>query len=126
MTETFGLRLKINKNTSQMINVREIFKMFSPTFINALPAWYFFTGCRYEPSFYGKGRKTCLKVLEKNVGFQAAFGSMSSNLGHPKEDVLAVLEEFTCHLYNSKAKDVNFRRQYFSNCIWFEEWGLSC
>lgn len=44
------------RNTAQLVNVGEIFRKLSPIFINALPAWYVYTGCTYEPAFYGKGR----------------------------------------------------------------------
>lgn len=47
----------INRNTIKQINVRPIFRTLTPVFMNDLPAWYIFTGCRYEPSFYGKEKK---------------------------------------------------------------------
>lgn len=96
-----------HKNQIQLINVRKIFVSLSPCLIQALPAWYFFTGCAYEPSFHGKGRKTCMKILEKNPDFQTAFGNLGSNLDTMNIDVIALLEEYTCQLYGSKDKDIN-------------------
>lgn len=100
----------IHRNTVNQINVRSIFRTLSPSFINALPAWYVFTGCLYEPSFYGKGRKTCIKLLETNVCAQAAFGNIGSNGGALKQEEIAALEDFTCSLYGNKSKDVNYTR----------------
>lgn len=100
----------VSKNTFQLVNVHQIFSMLSPSFINALPAWYIFSGCAYEPSFYGKGRKTCFKILQKKSEFEAAFGFLGNNSDMPNEEHIAVLEEYTCELYNNKSKNVNRAR----------------
>lgn len=99
----------VSKNTHRLINVRQIFDLLTPTMIDALPGWYAFTGCQYEPSFFGKGRKTCLKILEKSNEFQTAFGNfgISASVG---EDYILSVEEFTCQLYGLKEKDVNNAR----------------
>lgn len=99
----------IQRNTIQFINVSEVFKLLSPTFINALPAWFVFSGCKYEPSFYGKGCKSCLKILEKNVEFQIAFAQIGNDLDTQYDDY-STLEEYTCQLYHSNAKTVNETR----------------
>lgn len=100
----------VNKNNVQFINVRQIFSSLNPELINALPAWYAFTGCPYEPSFYGKGRKICLKALEKKYEFQTTFATIGSESNQPKEEEITILEEFTCQLYSTKQKDVNSAR----------------
>lgn len=99
----------INKNTAQQINVRTIFKTLTSSMVNALPSWHVFTGCLYEPSFYGKGKKTCMKLLERNVPAQLAFARIGNGLAINENDV-AVLEEFTCSLYNQKGGNVNQAR----------------
>lgn len=99
----------VARNTVQFINVGEIFKHFSPTLINALPAWYVFCGCRYEPAFHGKGKKSCFKILEKNTEFQIAFGRIGSDWDSSQTDI-STLEEYTCQLYHTKAKTVNEAR----------------
>lgn len=99
----------INKNTFKYINVRQIYESLTSVFVNALPAWYIFTGCSFEPSFYGKGRNTCFKLLKKNVQFQAAFGRIG-NSDELKEEDITNLEEYTCQLYNSKTPNVNTSR----------------
>lgn len=68
----------VQKNTMQLINVTQIFRLCDHVFVNALPAWYVFSACLYEPSFYGKGRKSCLKTLEKNSQFQISFGNIGN------------------------------------------------
>lgn len=107
----------INKNTIQLIEVRQIYGKLTPVFVNALISWYLFTGCKYEPSFHGKGRKTCIKNLEKRPDIQAAFGNVGlvSNNQLKNEDI-ALLEEFTSQLYSTKCKDVNNARfEIFQN-----------
>lgn len=96
-----------SKNTLRQINVRQIFAQLNSNLIEALPAWYVFTGCAYEPSFYGKGKKTCLRILEKSIQFQEAFGKFGTMVG---EDEEKIIEQFTCQLYGSKDNDVNLAR----------------
>lgn len=99
----------VHRNTMKLISVQQIFRQLSHTLINALPAWYVFTGCHYEPSFYGKGRKSCLKILEKNPQFQISFGNIGAALHASQHDV-EVLEAFTCELYHANVKSVNEAR----------------
>lgn len=105
----------INKNTNQVINVRHIHDKLSSILINALPAWYIFTGCSYEPSFYGKGCKTCIKTLEKKVEYQTVFGKVGSAPDLYDEDI-ASLERFTCQIYGSNSTTVNNAR-----CVQFQK-----
>lgn len=98
-----------SKNNVQMINVRQIYNTLSSVFVNALVAWFIFTGCIYEPTFYGKGRKTCLKILEKNIQFQSNFANIGSN-DSPREEDIAALEKFTCQLYGTQCEDVDESR----------------
>lgn len=90
----------VYRNTRQTINVGRIYGQLSHLLINALPAWYVFTGCSYEPSFYGKGRRSCFKILEKNTQFQISFGNIGSSLSISQNDA-AVLEQYTCALYHT-------------------------
>lgn len=99
----------ITKNITQVINVRQIHSKLSLSFVSALPAWYVFTGCSYEPSFYGKGCKTCIKTLEKKVEFEIVFGKLGS-VASLKEEDIASLESFTCQLYGTKEIDINKAR----------------
>lgn len=116
----------IKKHTYQLVNVRQIFKQLSPSFVNGLPGWYAFTGCTYEPSFFGKGRKTCMKLFENNTAFQSVFGKMGSETLN--EDDISVLEMFTCALYNKKNASVNHARvsifeSAYGNCANFNKKG---
>lgn len=99
----------IRRNTLQMISANQIFGHFSRVFINALPAWFVFSGCSYEPSFHGKGRKTCLKTLEKVSQFQISFGNIGSSSSISQDDI-EILEEYTCQLYHINLKCVNEAR----------------
>lgn len=107
---------EIHKNTIRMINVDQIYRHSTPHFLNALPAWYVFCGCSYEPSFYGKGKKSCLKTLEKKMEYQRSFGALG-NHQNVTEDDIATLEEFACQLYSTNEKSVNKARvKIFENC----------
>lgn len=105
------------RNTAQLVNVGEIFQKLSPTFINALPAWHVFTGCTYEPAFYGKGKKTCFKLLQNDIKFQAAFADIDK---HPDSFQLhaSILEEYTCQLYQTNSNNVDETRakMFESSC----------
>lgn len=105
----------MNKNTSQVINVRQMYSAMTSLFTNALPAWYVYTGCVYEPSFYGKGRKKCIKIFEKMVEFQPVFARIGNGTTLNEADAVT-LEEYTCLLYGSNKKDINTAR-----CIAFQK-----
>lgn len=97
------------KNTLQRISVRDIFNAMTPTVINALPAWNIFTGCSYEPGFYGKGKITCWKKFVKNTAVQNVFASIGSDEDVRNED-FDVLEQYTCSLYGQNLSKVNQAR----------------
>lgn len=96
-------------NVTKWINVREILNLHTSEFINALPGWYAFTGCLYEPSFYRKGRKSCFKVLQSAKTFQKAFSHLGLGLPVTEEND-KIIEEFTCKLYGRNACDINEAR----------------
>lgn len=99
----------VNKNTTQQIDVHAIFKTLTPSIINALPSWNVFTGCTYEPAFFGKAKKTCMKLLEKNIAAQMAFARIGTGSGALNCDDIVALEEYTSSLYNQNC-DVNQAR----------------
>lgn len=118
-----------SKNNMRMINVRPIYNALTSIFVNALPGWYIFTGCIYEPNFHGKGRKTCWKVLQKNVRFQQSFANLG-NFEKLCDSDSTALEEFTSELYGTNCKDVNdarltlFKKTFGStNCFDFSKKG---
>lgn len=105
------------RNAAQLVNVSEVFRKLSPILINALPAWHAYTGCIYEPAFYGKTRKTCFKLLQKDIKFQSAFADLDKgpNSSHLND---SLIEEYTCQLYQTRAKTVNEARlqMFESSC----------
>lgn len=90
-----------SKNNVQTINVRQIYRSLSSEFVKALPV--------YEPSFFGKGRKTCLKILEKSQQFQSSFANIG-NSDHVREVDVNAVEEFTCQLYGTNRTDIDDAR----------------
>lgn len=96
-------------NATKRINVRKIFNLLTSALINALPGWYAFTGCYYEPSFYRKGRKSCIKVLKQTEEFQKAFSQLGLSLTVTEESN-QIIEQYTCQLYGSKCCDINEAR----------------
>lgn len=98
-----------NKNDYQIIDVGEIFKKLTNNFVNALPGLYVYTGCRYEPSFFGKGKKKCFKILEKYPELQKSFGNLGTYDSVLQQDI-EQLERFTCLLYGTQFENVNEAR----------------
>lgn len=96
-------------NATKRINVRSIMNLHSSMFISALPAWYAFTGCFYEPSFFRKGRKSCLKVLKNSIEYQQAFAELGSGL-QVTEECNQIIEKYTCKLYGCKCNNINEAR----------------
>lgn len=54
----------------------------------------------------GKGKPTCWKVMTAYNKFQECFASLGET-SIPSENVLSVLEEYVCHLYNHRNMSVN-------------------
>lgn len=91
-----------NNKAPEVINVRKIFTSLDTTIIDALPAWYIFTGCAYEPPIFGKTKKKAYQLLIKELSTQKAFGKLGTRMHQPNE-IYEVIEEFTCKLNSSKA-----------------------
>lgn len=106
----------LQKNTMQQLSITNIHRSLNSNFVKALPAWYIYTGCDYEASFYGKGRKTCFKHFEKNSEYQVAFANFG--LFEPTERDIQLIEKYTCQLYNVETDQINdarvkiFRKAY--------------
>lgn len=98
----------INKNSLEQINVNNIYSSLNSTMVKALPAWYIFTGCDYEPSFFGKGRKSCFKHFDMTPEFQFAFANFG--IHEPSERDIEIIEKFTCQLYGNSCEKVNDAR----------------
>lgn len=98
----------IHKNTLEQINVNEIFDSLNSNFIKALPAWYIFTGCSFEPAFYNKGRKSCFKFFEKSSEYQIAFANFGVH-DQSKRDI-EIIEKYVCQLYGTSCEKVNEAR----------------
>lgn len=99
----------IVNNTFRQINVRNIFNKLSSELILSLSGWFAFTGCWYEPSFYGKGRKTSYRALKQNEQFQDAFSHLGSEL-MAMDRVIDYLQHFVCKMYKTNENQVNKAR----------------
>lgn len=101
-------------NLTKRVNVSKIFNLHTSEFISALPGWYAFTGCFYEPSFFRKGRKSCMKLLKNTIIFQEAFSHLGSSLKVTEQITESQsdqsIEKFTCKLYGSKCCSINEAR----------------
>lgn len=94
---------------NKLINASDIYNQIDQNVLNALPAWYVFTGCPFEPAFHGKGRKATYKLLLKDTSYQEAFSQlgMQTTLSN---DVYKTIEKYTCRLYVKDLEDVNQAR----------------
>lgn len=64
---------QISNNSLRYINLTKIHDYLGST--QALPAFHAFSGCDYEASFYGKGKKTPFTILKNCNQTRAAFAS---------------------------------------------------
>ena len=83
--------------------------------VKTLIGFHTFTGNDYAASFFRKGKCTCWKLMTEYNRFQKCFASMGEKW-IPSENVLSVLEEYVCHLYNHRNMSVNsVRYKMFEN-----------
>lgn len=105
------------RNSSHLIEIRKIYQNLSTEFLAALPAWHIFTGNAYEPCFFGKGKRSSFKLLQKSTEYQAAFSNLGLSMS-VDEDLHSAIESFTCRIYKSNKSYVNEARvEHFENII---------
>ena len=68
----------------------------------ALPEFHAFTGCDYNPLFYGKGKDKPFKWLAENDEYQIGF----ADLVDPKKFHAALGLYFVCNMYMTKSNDL--------------------
>lgn len=91
----------------QTINVRKIYSALTSVFVNALPGWYVFTGCIYEPSFHGKGRKSSSKKVRN---FSVTSRMLAMMTSYAKQILLRLKNSHGTKIYGTKNSDVNDAR----------------
>lgn len=107
----------VKKNAVERVNIRTLHDSLNKNVLNALPGWFVFTGCKYEPAFYNKGRATTFKKMIKFSNHQTAFSKLGMST-FKIDETTAELERFVCELYQSKEIDVNrARAKIFENVI---------
>ena len=82
-------------NHQRYINVHGLYSELSENLCRALPAFLAFTGCGFNPAFFGKGKVRPLSILRKNKKNQEAFAELHRNL----DDGGNRIEEFLVKLY---------------------------
>lgn len=98
-----------NNKSIKLINVRTIIAEFSPLIINSLLGWYTFIGCKYEPCFHSRGKKSSFKILKQDSSIQEAFGKLGASL-NVDLFVQKNIERYTCKLYKSSDDNVDRAR----------------
>ena len=90
-------------NHRRIINITDLALKQTQPKCNALLGIYAFSGCDSTSSFVRKGKKTVMKITEKNPRFLSTFGE----LGQPQvsQHVHQQLESFTCCLYGRPQQD---------------------
>ena len=71
-----------------------------------LIGFHAFTGNDYVSSFFRKGKSECWKVVQKNNRFVNTF-SLLGQVWELDEQIFVNLEEYVCHLYGYRQKNVN-------------------
>ncbi|CAH0563075.1 unnamed protein product [Brassicogethes aeneus] len=87
-------------NSQNYINVTQLYGNLGVRICRALPGLHAFTGCDYNPAFYGKGKIKPWKILKKSPKVQKAFEDLGENDIDPAS--YEVIEEFVCNIYNIK------------------------
>lgn len=75
----------------------------------ALIGLHAFSGNDYNSSFFRKGKEKHWNLMRKNSKFMTAFQTLGSSL-QLSDTILEDLEEFVCHLYGWKVKNLNEAR----------------
>lgn len=88
----------VYKNSLQHIDVTHIYESLDPVMVKSLPAFYIFTGCQWESSFYGKGRKSWFKHFKREI--QLVFANIGVHF--PSIEERRSIEKYVCTVYNTR------------------------
>lgn len=91
-------------NAQRYIDVTKLYECLGKSLCNSLPGLHAFTGCDYNPAFFRKGKKRPLSILQSSKKYQKAFLNLGNLAECDSEEVMKILEEFVCQLYNMKNK----------------------
>ena len=87
--------------SSKIYKCFAIYDSLSSKICAAQPGFHAFTGCDYNPSFYGKGKNKPFKLLAENDKYQEAF----ADLADPEKFHAALdhIQDFVCKIYMTKS-----------------------
>ena len=94
----------VSDNSRSYVDISNLSKVLD--YVKALPRIYAYTGINYLSAFYKKGKVGPLLLMTKKQNFADAFVVLG-NLDL-SENIIAGVEEFTCHMYGyPKNKCIN-------------------
>ena len=90
--------MKINvllgrSKTQRIIYINELHSSLSPNVCKALPGFYAFTRCDYNPSYFRKAKARPFQILSSSTELLDAFSKLSNQSCNVSE-ILPVIEKF--------------------------------
>lgn len=92
-------------NNQRFINASELYNKCGLKLCTSLPAFHAFTGCDYNPSFYGKGKNRPPQLLVQNEKYQIALTDMADH--EIFNEARKIVEDFVCKMYATRKNGLN-------------------
>lgn len=93
---------------TRIVNISNMYEKLGNNVAKALPGMHAFTGSDFTPSFYKKGKRTCVRKLMSSPIYQDAFIKLGDVVNLSDSNVFQVLEKYVCDLNGyAKFDDVN-------------------
>lgn len=89
-------------NKRRYVKVNKIAETLGPDRSTALRGFHAFTGCDTISYLHTKGKKSCFKTWLSHPEVTPALKEISQPLLSLSPEIMAMLEKFTCYLYDSQ------------------------
>lgn len=94
-------------NKRRFVNINSMYASLGELFCSGLPAFHAFTGCDFNPSFYGFGKVKTYAIYSENTEMQRAFAALQDPTCDEYHPAFNKIEEFVCKLYTTKANGLS-------------------
>lgn len=91
-------------NKHHIIDINALHESLGLQLCEALPGFYAFTGCDYNPALFRKGKQRPYKMILRSKEYQKAFADLGKT-SVDEETTFSIIESFVCDMYGLKSCD---------------------
>lgn len=112
LSPTTGIWIELgchSKKSFGSVNINDVANNLADNIKKCLVGYNIFTGCEWEPYFFGKGKTKSFAVLKSDESYQKGFQELGNS--HTMTEIsMKSIQKYTCDLYNSRKSNVDEAR----------------